>query len=370
MRILFYSPFNHRARDAESVMLALHRKGHEVISLTQAEGYLINDFLRSCGIEAHAHPLPGRKNFLFYSKQLIFLIRFCREHRIDVVFSHLDPANFVASVAQYFMTASVFLFRHHIDEAALYDYAHNWSYRLTNLLAKKIIVVSKRAAGYMIAAEKVPARKISQINLSYDFSLYKPVDEEIVRGIRNQYPCKLLLITVCRLTTFKRPQLSIEVVRQLRKSGIDARLLILGNGEMREELEETIRRYELSSDVFLTGHVSNVLDYLAAGDVVIHPSVLESSCVVVKEAGLVSKPVIVCRNIGDFDDYIRDEWNGFVVDQNAFVEQSVKILSRFDPQVGRKLGENLRSEVLKNFDIEKTISRYIDLIQNIQSNVT
>jgi glycosyltransferase involved in cell wall biosynthesis len=139
---------------------------------------------------------------------------------------------------------------------------------------------------------------------------------------------------------------------------------------MREELEETIRRYELSSDVFLTGHVSNVLDYLAAGDVVIHPSVLESSCVVVKEAGLVSKPVIVCRNIGDFDDYIRDEWNGFVVDQNAFVEQSVKILSRFDPQVGRKLGENLRSEVLKNFDIEKTISRYIDLIQNIQSNVT
>jgi glycosyltransferase involved in cell wall biosynthesis len=362
MRILFYSPFNHRARDAESVMLALRRRGHHVISLTQADGYLINDFLRSSGVEAHAHPVKAGKDFVFYWRQLIFLIRFCREQKVDVVFSHLDPANFVASIAQYFIRASVFLFRHHIDEAALYRYAHTWAYKLTNLLAKKIIVVSKRAREYMIAAEGVPPGKILQINLSYDFSLYKPLDEKVVRDIRDQNPCALLLTTVCRLTTFKRPQLSIEVVSQLRTNGIDARLLILGNGEMREELDEMIRRHELSSFVSLTGHVPNVLDYLAASDVIIHPSLLESSCVVVKEAGLAGKPVIVCRHVGDFDDYIRDGWNGFVVDQDTFVPESVRILSALDDRDGRRLGENLRSDVLKNFDVEKTIPRYLDLL--------
>ena len=46
MNILFYSSFNARARDAETLMLAFKKQGHRVVSLTQAEGKPINDGVR------------------------------------------------------------------------------------------------------------------------------------------------------------------------------------------------------------------------------------------------------------------------------------------------------------------------------------
>ncbi|NJM26390.1 MAG: hypothetical protein HC859_13810 [Bacteroidia bacterium] len=43
-RILFYSPFNQRSRDTESLMIAFKQMGHRVLSLSQQEGHIINDF--------------------------------------------------------------------------------------------------------------------------------------------------------------------------------------------------------------------------------------------------------------------------------------------------------------------------------------
>ena len=116
--ILFYSPFNQRSRDTESVMIAFKKQGHKVVSLSQQEGLQINSFLNSQGIEASSHVIPGeRSGWFYYLKHLVFFIRFCRKHKVDIVYSHLDPANFVASIGQYFIKARTFLCRHYINES-------------------------------------------------------------------------------------------------------------------------------------------------------------------------------------------------------------------------------------------------------------
>jgi hypothetical protein len=172
-RILFYSPFNQRSRDTESLMIAFKGAGHDVYSLSQQEGREIHDFLKSYDIHTNSYIVPGTRGGAgYYFKHLKYFARYCREHKIDIVYSHLEPANFVASVGQYMIRARTFLCRHHIDEGKLYNFDRDLYYRVTYKLARKIIVVSDHARRYMIEHEKIPARKIIHINLAYNFDLY------------------------------------------------------------------------------------------------------------------------------------------------------------------------------------------------------
>ena len=362
--ILFYAPFNQRSRDTESLMIAFHQQGHKVICLSQQEGYLINDFLNASGVWALSYVLPGeRSGWWYYFRHLLFFIRFCKKHKIDVVYSHLEPANFVASIGQYFIAAKTYLCRHHIDEGLLYKFDKDLYYRLTYRIARKIIVVSAHAKRYMIEKEHIPASKIIHINLAYNFKLYNKPEEQKVIAIRNQYKSKVLLVAACRLTAYKRPEVAIQIVKELSNQGLDVKLVLLGKGEMHDYLQTLVTDLKLENKVFMPGYVDNVLEFMAAADFFLHPSLLDSSCVAIKEAGLVKRPVIVCKGIGDFDDYLIDKQNGFLVEPDKFVEESSSIITQnYQNKVFlERIGVDLKKTVLELFSIENVIRRYSSL---------
>ncbi len=362
--ILFYSPFNQRSRDTESLMIAFQKQGHQVISLSQGDGQFINDFLNANGVKAYSYVLPHKQTgLLYYFRHLIFFIRFCWKHKIDIVYSHLEPANFVGSIGQYFIAAKVYLCRHHIDEGLLYRFDKDLYYRITYRLARKIIVVSSHAKKYMIEQENIPAKKIIHINLAYNFNLYSKPDEQKVVEIRNQFKAEVLLLAACRLTAYKRPEIAVHVIKELVDKGLDVKLILLGRGEMLNQLQVLITRLGLQDKIFMPGYVDNVLEFMAASDFFVHPSLLDSSCVAIKEAGLVKLPVIVCKGIGDFEDYLIHRQNGFLVDRDKFVEEcSVIVKKNFrNKDFLGEIGGNLRNSVLELFSIEKVIHRYRSL---------
>jgi glycosyltransferase involved in cell wall biosynthesis len=364
--ILFYSPFNQRSRDTESLMIGFRHQGHKVISLSQQEGLVIHDFLRTHGVETYSRVLPGpRSGWWYYLRHLLYFIRFCYIHRVDVVYSHLEPANFVASLGQYFIRAKTYLCRHHIDEGQLYRFDKDLYYRLTYRLARNIIVVSEHARRYMVAREGIPGRKIKHINLAYDFGLYGQADRLEVQKIRDRYPAEILLLAACRFTAFKRPDLAIRTVRALTDRGLNVTLILLGQGEMKNDLQALATELCVEGRVAMPGYVSNVLDYMAAADFFLHPSLLDSSCVAVKEAGLVRLPVVVCQGVGDFDDYLVHERNGFSVHKDHFVDEAAALIVKnyHDKNRLALLGENLRKSVLDLFSVENVIRQY-DALNN------
>ncbi len=132
---------------------------------------------------------------------------------------------------------------------------------------------------------------------------------------------------------------------------------------MKEQLKILVTQLGLSDAVIMPGYVSNVLEYISTADFFLHPSILDSSCVVIKEAGLVSKPVIVCRGVGDFDDYVVHKTNGLVVDRDKFVEESSLLIQKYhhNKKFLSELGEGLKKSVLELFDVEK-VARQYDLL--------
>src|SRR6185437_9919428 len=227
MNILFYTPFIERSRDTETLLLAFKKQGHYVFFITQEKEGVIVDFLRKESIPVFSFYTPARSYIKIFIHALK-LIKFCWKHNIEVVYSHLEYANLIAVLAQYFIKAKVIVCRHHIDELHLINAQNSFSYKLIYKLAKKVIVVSERAKDFMVKQEGIRPDKILKINLAYDFSLYAPVNKEVVNEIRSKYKADLLIITACRLLKDKRPELSIQITEELLKQNINAKLIILG----------------------------------------------------------------------------------------------------------------------------------------------
>ena len=235
------------------------------------------------------------------------------------------------------------------------------TYRMTYSLASEIVVVSKACKHYMTSTEGIPGEKIIHINLCYDFALYpKPSSVESVRSLIQIQDTEVLIVDACRFVTYKRPDLLIDLVGSLRDHGIKAGLILLGRGDLEQTIRESVRKKSLCSYIYMPGYVSNPLDYLSLADFVVHPSVLESSCVLVKEAGLLGKPVIACRGVGDFDEIIRDGENGFLVDPPNFVDESASIITNLRNSTLQltRLGSKLHKDILEKFSISKNIGFY------------
>lgn len=369
MNILFYTPFNLRSRDTESVMEAFVKQGHQVFLLTQVEEGLYHEACKKIGVRTFSHCIKKGNSILYYLKHTRYLIKFCKLHNIEIVYAHLETAALPAVYAQGFIKAKVYACRHIIDEAYLFN---NKNFiRLNKIVykkAKNIIVVSEHCKKFMVEKENINPNKIKVIRLAYNFNLYNKPDPSSVDQIKKKYPADLLLITACRLVTPKRADYSIEVVEQLIKKGLNIKLLVLGSGPELENLKTTVQSKKLENSIFVLGYQSNIVDYLAAMDLLVHPSILDSSSVIIKESGLLSKPVIACKTIGDVDEYLIHRENSLLVSkENTVAEMLNEIEWAFaNKNTLSEMGKKLQERVIQRFSIDELVSEYIKIHESIR----
>jgi glycosyltransferase involved in cell wall biosynthesis len=363
VNILFYIPQSGNCEDIESLACAFARSGHRIFLLTQSSRGSVHERFESHGFESRSDDRGGPRSVTRVASHFTSLVSYCWRRRIDVVYAHLEPCNFVAVFAQYFIRARVIITRHHVNEAQLYDFDRSLTYRLTYRLARTVIVVSEKAREHMLNHERIARGKIIHINLGYDFTMFRSPDPDSVASITSNADADIVLLTVSRLTKFKRPDLSLQLVRRLRDANVRAHLIVLGQGDMREELEDLAHSLGISQHVAFMGFVTNVRDYMSASNFLVHPSMIESSSITVKEAGLAGLPVVVCRGIGDFDAVISNGVNGFLVDPDHFVDEAFHVIEMAmrEPAKISAIATELKASVHNLFDVRNTAPRYEEL---------
>jgi glycosyltransferase involved in cell wall biosynthesis len=373
MGVLVFYPSNTRTVAMETMILAIHRAGIEIELLTTCEEGPLHDYLRLHGIRAYAHPVPRRPAILYYPRQGIHLIRFCRQHRTSVVLSHLQESNIIAVWARFVSRSRIVPFRHHFafvdgDNQRVFqpDRTERLFDRVITRLSKTVIVPSQAVADGIHAVEGVAIERLKVVRYIYDFDQYERPDADAVERIRARYPARLTLLMASRLVPLKRPDLAFAAVRDLVNEGLDVRLLVLGDGPQRESLEAFVAGHGLGERIVMLGHRSDVVNYMAAADVLVHPSLTEASCSAVKEMALLGKPAIVCQGVGDFDDYVQDGLNGFVMPRLAGPDdlaEIIRIAYETPDRLGR-LGAALRETVLELFGVrDERVREYLALLR-------
>lgn len=107
-----------------------------------------------------------------------------------------------------------------------------------------------------------------------------------------------VVIAVGRMQGIKRQWHLIKAFKLVKKMCPDSKFIILGDGELRPELEMLIERYDLKSDVEMSGNVKNVQDYLARAKVFAMTSRCEAMPCSVLEALSAGVPVVSCDTPG------------------------------------------------------------------------
>lgn len=371
-RILFYYPSNKRSIQIETTLIALKKNGNEIILLTTCKKGVLHQELEKNGIKTFEKSSKFTFPLFYYINQVISLVSFSKKNKVDIVFANLQHANFIAVISQFFMKAKIICFRHHFKfnqgdfgiplqinkTEILFD-------KVINRLAKSIVVPSTGVYNGIKEFEKVNISKLKIIPYMYDFSKYGEPDDLMVQEIKAKFKAKLRIIMVSRLIPFKRHMLVLPLFEKLIREGLDIQILILDEGSEKENIEHYIIANNLDHRIHLIGFTSMFLEYMNAADLLIQPSITEASNNVVKEIGLMKKPVVVCAGVGDFDDYIIDDFNGYLADKanpNTKFESIIRYLY-INPEKGLLIGENLRKTILSKFgNNEQVLDKYKEII--------
>ncbi len=150
-------------------------------------------------------------------------------------------------------------------------------------LVDQIVVTSRFSADEF---QRVGADHVARVPLGVDLDTFHP------GPVPAPGPAPVRLVTVSRLSREKRPELAIEALRVLTGSGIDAHLVIVGNGPLHDRL----RQRAAGLPVTFTGHVSDrrrLAALVSAADIALSPSPAETFGLATLEALACGVPAVV-----------------------------------------------------------------------------
>ena len=140
------------------------------------------------------------------------------------------------------------------------------------------------------------------------------LDEPFLHGRLVAIPSAPKLLCVGRLCPEKGQLILIEAAAQLVSQKMEFELTLVGDGEMRQDLEALIARHQLGDRVKMTGWASGrqVRKHILASRVVVLPSFAEGLPVVIMEALALGRPVI-STYVAGIPELVQHRANGWLI---------------------------------------------------------
>lgn len=167
--------------------------------------------------------------------------------------------------------------------------------------------------------------------------------------------------TLSELHQVKGLDILLKAWNKFNKKHHEAKLVIMGEGEERENLEMLVEELGISNSVTFKGYVEKAKQYLSNFDIFVLPSRSENLPYAVLEAGFASLPVIA-TSVGGVPEIIEPSINGALIQpEDSEALFSTLILLTEDKNLRKRLGENLKQIVLKDFSLEKMVKETLKM---------
>lgn len=169
---------------------------------------------------------------------------------------------------------------------------------------------------------------------------------------------QLNILSIGRLNEQKGFDMAIEAAKILQESNIDFKWFIIGNGELKEELEKQINALNLADYFILLGTRENPYPYIKNCSIFVQPSRYEGKSVVLDEAKILAVP-IVATEYPTVGDQLQDKEEGMIVPLTAEgIAEGLKTMMR-DKELRSRYSEYLAGREYGN---QKEIEKYVQLM--------
>jgi len=243
--------------------------------------------------------------------------------------------------------------------------------RLFSPLVQRYIALSYDLENYLQGRVGIPAGKISHICNGVDTGKFKPAGQKR-KGILPEGfsgPDNIVIGTVGRMESVK-DQMNlanafIRLVNDHPAGGEQLRLVMVGDGALRETALSLLEAAGLGDIAWLPGERDNVPELLAAMDVFVLPSLAEGISNTILEAMATGLP-IVATNVGGNSELLIDGVYGLLVprsDPDALAEAMRRYVD--DPDLRREHGASARLRCVTEFSISGMVKHYQDLYEGL-----
>ena len=179
-------------------------------------------------------------------------------------------------------------------------------------------------------------------------------------------PSDIVIASVGSLIYRKGMDLIIEVIKIIKQDSIPTKLIILGEGTERPQLEKLIKQYQLESRVFLLGERDDAFGILkGTANLFVSGARGEAFGLVLAEAGLAKLPVIAPK-VGGIQSVVVDQKTGVLVEPGnpLFLATEIRKLMASEKRC-IQMGQDAFSHVLAKF----TIEQHVNAIQEVYDEV-
>jgi glycosyltransferase involved in cell wall biosynthesis len=226
-----------------------------------------------------------------------------------------------------------------------------WKYRQVDCF-----IAASEAIRQMLTADGVPAERTVTVHEGIDVERVAstpPVNVHEAFFLPHGAP---LVGNVAALVPHKGQRHLIEAARHVVREMPDARFVILGEGELREQLERQVNEHHLQKHVLLPGFRTDVIGCIKGFDLFAMSSVTEGLGTSLLDAMACARP-IVATTAGGIPEIVEDGVNGVLVpprDHTAMADAIVRTLK--DAELRRRMGDAGLARVTARFTVDRMVA--------------
>ena len=297
---------------------------------------------------------------------IVRLARLIRRVRPAILHTHTAKAGAVGRVAALVAGSArppivIHTFHGHVLRGYFSPARTTFFRVLERLLARVttvLIAVSPEVRDDLVSLGVAPREKFVVIRLGIELEERVRTDERAdeVRRRLGIPSGRFVIGWLGRMTGVKQTSDLLSVLALLRDRGVDAGLLLVGDGPDRRAVETQAHDLGLMRHCLFLGYQEEVAPWYAAMDAVALPSGNEGTPVTVIEALAAGKPV-AAYGVGGVPDVVRDGVDGYVVEPGD-VEALAARLSALaaDPGLRERMGAAGRGRVLERYGVGRLLA--------------
>lgn len=299
-------------------------------------------------------------------RALISLVRVTRSFRPDVVHTHTAKAGFLgrsaAALAVRPRPKIVHTYHGHVLEGyfgrvktELYRRLERSAARVSDVL----IGVSQSTVDDLVRLGVAPPARFRVIPLGLELETFLELDPvpDVSAPLRREcgaLPGDVVAVFAGRLAPIKRVDVALEAVASARASGVPLRLLVVGDGELRPELEGHAERLGLGLFVHFTGFRNDMAAVIAAADLALLTSDNEGTPVALIEAAAGARPA-VATEVGGVASVVPDGAGRRCPPGDAAALGAALVELAGDPDLRRACGRAARVHVAERFSADRLV---------------
>lgn len=326
----------------------------EIGQQLQADGFVVENLHRQPGIDRGC------------AKRLR---SFADKNGVDILHAHQYTPFFQAMLSRGFLGRRPVLFTEHGRHFP--DFPSSKRSIVNRLLLSRrdrLVGCGGAVRQALIDNEGLPASRVEVVYNGVDLKSLASGDASQRNTLRSSFGFNendFVAIQVARLHELKDHLTAVATIDEARKQNPNIKLLIVGEGDEREAIENEIQTRNIGSHVVLAGNRNDIANLLIAADCFLMTSISEGIPLTIIEAMAANLPV-VSTAVGGIAEMIAHETSGFLAeakDSNSLAKYLVQLSE--DTVLKSTIAAAGLAQAKAKFSLDKMLSGYGNIYQEM-----